>query len=151
MSLRAILLLGGGAVVLHKLLALNKAGNELSIVVGQVAVTRIESGSLRLWAEVWYDNFTNTELRLQQPSVKVFLNDTSTEIGHALPSEETTVIPPNGRNAQAQTLQLAIPLSNIPFAIPALIAGNKAGRKILIQIKTQVNGFPYSYDKEYTI
>lgn len=151
MSLRAILLLGGGAIALHKLLSLNKAGNELSIVFGQTAVTRIESGTLRLWTEIWYDNFTNVELRLRQPSVKVFLNDTTTEIGHALPSEAITIIPPHGRNAIANTIHMAIPLANIAFAIPALLAGEKANRKILIQIKTTVNGIPYSSETEYTI
>ncbi len=151
MKLPALLLIGGGALALTKLLSLKKAGDELSIVFGEVAVTRIESGSLRLWAEVWYDNFTGTQLRLRQPSVKIFLTDTTTEIGHALPSDVTTDIPARGRNTEPQTIHMAIPLSNIVFAIPALMAGGKANRKILIQIKTTVNGVPYTNEKEYTI
>lgn len=151
MKLFSILLVGGGAVVLSKLLALKNAGDELAVSVGDIGISKIQNGALNLWAELWYDNFTDTTLHIQQPTAKIFLNDTTTEIGHAIPSVIITDIPPNGRNTTAATIPLSIPLSNIAFAIPALLAGEKANRKILIQIKCQVNGFKYETEKTYTI
>jgi hypothetical protein len=150
MSLPLILLVGGG-YALSKLFALDNAGKELSISVGDVGVSKIENMALKLWAEVWYDNFTGTALHIQQPTVKIFLNDSTTEIGHAIPSTAITDVPAHGRNEKPATIQMLIPLSNIVFAIPALIAGEKANRKILIQIKCEVNGFTYKSEKVYTI
>lgn len=151
MKLLTTLLLGGGGVALYKLLSLKHAGDELSISTGQIAISKIENVALKMWAEVWYDNFTDVTLHIEQPSVKIFLNDTSTEIGHALPSTEITDVPPHGRNAKAQTIWMAIPLSNIPFAVAALLAGEKANREIIIQIKAQVNGIPYTTESKFTI
>lgn len=151
MKLSTIIFVGGGAVLLNNLLALKKAGDELAVSVGDIGLSRIQNGALNLWAELWYDNFTDTILHIQQPTVKIFLNDTTTEIGHALPSQIITDVPANGRNTEPATIPLAIPLSNIAFAIPALLAGQKANRKILIQIKCRVNGFTYNSEKTYTI
>lgn len=151
MNLFSILLLGGGAVALQKLLSVKKAGDELSISVGSVAVTNIKNAALNGWVEIWYDNFTGTELHIQQPTIKIFLEDNTTEIGHAIPSNIVTDVPPNGRNEKAATINFTIPLSNIVFAIPALMAGQKANRKIILHIETVFNGIPYQTDKTYTI
>jgi len=151
MNLFPLLLIGGGATVLHNLLNLKKAGDELSISIGDVGVSKIENLTLQLWAEIWYDNFTATALHIQQPTVKIFLTDTSTEIGHAIPSATITDVPANGRNSEPATIPLAIPLSNIAFAVPALLQGKKANKEILIHIESVVNGFTYTSDKKYTI
>ena len=147
----SILLLGGGAVLLHKLMALKSAGDELSISVGSIAITKIKNAALNGWTEIWFDNFTETELHILQPTVKVFLTDSSTEIGHSVPSEEITVVPPRGRNTKACTIYFTIPLSNIAFAVPALLAGNKANRDIILHIETVFNGVPYTAEKKYTL
>jgi hypothetical protein len=147
----SLLLIGGGGTLLYKLLSLKKAGDELSISVGAIAITNIKNSALNGWAEIWYDNFTATELHIQQPTVKVFLEDETTEIGHAIPSGDITTVPANGRNEKPGTINFTIPLSNIVFAIPALMAGKKANRKIILRVETVFNGIPYHTDKTYTI
>lgn len=147
----AILLIGGGSVLLHKLLQTKKAGDELSISVGAIAITKVQNFALNGWAEIWYDNFTATELHIKQPEIKVFLEDSTTEIGHSVPSADVTTVPANGRNEKAATIHFTIPLSNIAFAIPVLLAGEKANRKIILKVSTVFNGIPYSTEKTYTI
>lgn len=154
MSLRSLLLWGAGAFAVSKAIdawKTNKAGEELAITIGNVGKSKMENGSLMLWAEVWFDNFTSKELHLQQPTVKIFLNDKTTEVGHVLPSNDVTDVPANGRNSKPCTLRMAVPLSNLPGVFAVLIAGGIANKQILIEVSTKANGYDYSDTKAYTI
>lgn len=147
----ALFLLGGGAYALYKLQQTKKAGDEISISIGSLAVTKIQKAALNGWAEIYYDNFTSLPLNIHQPTGKVFLQDKTTEIGHVIPEDLSTDVPKYGRNSIPCTIHFTIPLSNILFAAPALLAGNKANVKIIVRVETVFNGIPYSTEKEYTI
>lgn len=146
----ALLLIAGGATAYY-LYNLKKAGDELAVSIGNAGKGKMENGMLMLWAEIWYDNFTGVELHIMQPTVKVFLNDVSNEVGHVIPSNKVTVVPANGRNAEPCKVDFAIPLSNIVFAIPVLASGGVAGIKILVEVKATVNGIDYKTAKVYTL
>lgn len=135
----------GGAIVAH---SMNKAGEALSITITKLSKPDISGGAVKLSANIAIDNPTNTKLSIKKPNLKAYYN--GDEVGNSIPTNEIIKVAPNGRTP-VNNINIQVPLSNLPSVVLSLFNSEKPNLSLKIVATTEVNGIPYTTEKEFEV
>lgn len=141
----ALVLFGGGAYGLSKLIKTANTGNKLSVNVVGINPPKLNLGSLILSVNVAFDNPTKDSIRLKKPYLTVFYNNS--EVGNSLPSNEEVEIKANDRTT-IKGITIQIPFARLGVLLSSLISGTIPKMEIDIHVRTEANGIPYT-DKQH--
>jgi hypothetical protein len=141
----ALVLFGGGAYGISRLLNTSNTGDKTSITVTGVNPPKIKNGALVLSVNVAFDNPTNHTMSLKKPNLSAFYN--GKEVGNSIPSEERTPIQANDRTT-IKGINIQIPFLKLGTLVLSLVTGNIPKMAFDIALSTEADGIPYT-DKQH--
>lgn len=140
-----LVLLGGGAYGISRLLKAGNTADKTSVTVSGINPPKIKSGALVLSVNVAFDNPTDHTMSLKKPYLKAFYNDK--EVGNSIPSDERVDIKANDRTV-IKGINIQIPFIKLGAIAVSLVTGNIPKMAFDISLTTEADGIPYT-DKQH--
>lgn len=144
----ALVLFGGGAYGISKLLKANNTGGKTSVTVSGVNPPKIKNGSLVLSVNITFDNPTNHTMSLKKPNLTALYN--GKEVGNSIPSEERTDIKANDRTI-IKGINIQIPFLKLGGLALVLLTQKIPTMAFDISMSTEADGIPYKDTKHFEV
>ena len=144
----ALVLFGGGAYGISKLLKANNTGGKTSVTVSGVNPPKIKNGSLVLSVNIAFDNPTDHTMSLKKPNLTAFYN--GKEVGNSIPSEERTDIKANDRTV-IKGINIQIPFLKLGGLALVLVTEKIPTMAFDISMSTEADGIPYKDTKHFEV
>ena len=143
--LGTLVLLGGGAYGISRLLKTNNTADKTSVTVSGINPPKIKNGALVLSVNVALDNPTDHTMSLKKPYLKAFYN--GKEVGNSIPSDERVAVKANDRTV-IKGINIQIPFLKLGAIAVSLVTGTIPKMAFDIELKTEADGIPYT-DKQH--
>ncbi|MEO6305873.1 MAG: hypothetical protein ABIP51_22190 [Bacteroidia bacterium] len=144
----AMVLFGGGAYGISKLLKAGNTGKKLSVTLTSMNPPKIKSGALSLSVNVALDNPTAHTLTLKKPYLVASTN--GSEVGNSIPSEEVINVPANQRTI-IKGLNIQIPFTKLGSYALSLLTGKIPKMAFDVSLSTVADGIPYTDTQHFEV
>lgn len=144
----ALVLFGGGAYGISRLIKTTNTTDKTSITVSGVNPPKIKNGALVLSVNVAFDNPTNHTMSLKKPNLIAYYN--GKEVGNSIPSDERTLIKANDRTI-IKGINIQIPFIKLGSIVLSLVTGKIPKMAFDIALNTEADGISYTDKKHFEI
>jgi hypothetical protein len=144
----ALVLLGGGAYGISRLIKTSNTGEKSSLTISGVNPPKIKNGALVLSVDVAFDNPTDHTMSLKKPNLKAYYN--GKEVGNSIPSTERIAMNANDRTI-IKGINIQIPFTKLGSLLLSLVTGNIPKMAIDIAVSTEADNIPYTDKKHFEL